>query len=343
MRLHLLGLPLLSLLALGACGGTNNDNATQAADQGSSGATDMAKVDEDQGNTSAQDMMNTSLPDMPSTTPDMTTGTPDDMGSPPDEGGMCVDVMVYQDGDGDGYGDGGEMVACLAPGDDAPDGFARQMGDCQDSDPLSYTGAEGVCNDNVDDDCDGKDEVCPASQPNQMSVPDWDCTGQPPANVYAWSRFDDGGGYFKDGGCFVFFEGKKDVFYSQRVNINPASDDCGSNGCVCPSMGGWPSYDRRLYAFTTSGAPDDCDEIALVDHAGEEQPVSNECRKYLYQLHRYDIPYSHVASSLDTLERRLNSFSTVEIACLEDAPHMNLPFKSLLVMAIERNDGFQKQ
>ncbi len=269
-----------------------------------------------------------------------------DTGSTPDAADpdtSCVDVSVYADGDGDGFGTGDASIQCL-PGGQPTEGFALRAGDCNDSDPLQFQGSEGVCNDNVDDDCNGADEVCPESRPDQVTIPDWDCTGDPPESVYAWARFDDGGEYFAAGGCFMFFEGGKDVFYSSRVNLeraNPCPDEL--YGCTCPSLGSSPSFDRRLYAFTLAGDVEGCEEIELVDHAGEEQPVSNDCRKYLYQLHRYDIDYSHVATTVDALERRLAAFPTVEIACLRDAPHRALPFASLLTTSIERNPNFVKK
>ena len=273
-----------------------------------------------------------------------------DLGSPsadmpPDASApQCEEVTVYEDRDKDGYGTEVSKELCLTEDEAPPEEYSRLTGDCRDDDPLAHEMAEGICDDYVDDDCDGEDEACPASQPDEMLVPTWDCTGAPPENVYAWAQFEDGGDHFKAGACFVFFEGKKDVFYAQRVGVEPlqACQDK-THGCVCPSLNGWKSYDRRLYAFTTRGEPGACETIALTDHAGEEQPVSNTCRKYLYQLHRYDIPYSHVASSLGALERRLGEFSTVEIACLEDAPHQNLPFASLLTTSIERNEQFIKR
>ncbi len=71
--------------------------------------------------------------------------------------------------------------------------------------------------------------------------------------------------------------------------------------------------------------------------------MSNSCRKYLYQLHDYDIAYSHVATTVDALERRLSAFPSVEIACLRDAPHRTLPFASLLTADIQRNPDFVKK
>ena len=149
--------------------------------------------------------------------------------------------------------------------------------------------------------------------------------------------------YFQPGACFLFFEGTPGEFYVERKNVARVSDDPGCeaiNGCTCPSLGGWPSYDRRLYAFT-KGTADPCAEVSIQDHGGEDQPVSSACRKYLYQLHFYDIDVSFFAHDQATVERRLALFPTVEIACAEDRPHANLPFQSLLEAEIQRNPGFQ--
>ncbi len=176
-----------------------------------------------------------------------------------------------------------------------------------------------------------------------MNVPEWECAGAPPSNVVAWARFDNGGGYFRDGGCFFFFEGAPGEFYSKRrIERSNTSPTCDSyNGCTCPSLNGWPAYDRRMYAFTLTGEVGDCPQISIRDHGGEQQPVSNACRKYLYQMHQYNIPFSFVASSLEALQRRLALQPRVEIACVEDAPHRNLPFQSLLTAPIEFNPSYQ--
>jgi len=268
---------------------------------------------------------------------------------PPDKARACVDTVVCKDGAGDASGIAEDtMTVCLRPGEQPPDGYATMAGDCNDADPLQYAGAAGVCGDNVDDDCDEMDEACPetlpADQPGMQGDLVWDCQGTPPDFVYAFARMTDGGEYFKNQGCFVFYETSKDAFFVQRANIERLNPCPGERyGCTCPSLNGWSSFDRRLYAFTLQGTPDECAELALIDHAGEEQPVSNACRKYLYQMHRYDIPYSYIASSEAELDRRLELYSTVEIACMADNPHRNLPFASLVTMQIERNPGFKKK
>ena len=61
----------------------------------------------------------------------------------------CADV------DGDGYGAGAD---CLGP-------------DCNDADPEINPAADDVCENNIDEDCSGSDDDCPA--PN--CADDWDC------------------------------------------------------------------------------------------------------------------------------------------------------------------------
>ncbi len=258
---------------------------------------------------------------------------------------MCVDTDVYPDRDADGFGvDAGAESRCLEV-DDTPAGFARRSGDCRPRDTWANPDAAEICGDWVDDDCDGRDAPCPESQP-AVGVPDWRCEDDaPPPSVYAYARFDDGGGYFRDRGCFVFFEGLPGEFYVKRA-LDRASDAprcLQANGCTCPSLNGWPSYDRRLYAFTLAGDVADCAPIEIIDHGGETQPVSNDCRKYLYQLHFYDIPYSFVAAGRETLDRRLDLFPTVEVACAADTPHANLPYQSLLTAPIVRNPAYAPQ
>ncbi len=277
---------------------------------------------------------------------DEDTSSPDDTGSAsPDTGPStnnadCVDGDFYVDSDGDGRGAGDLTTACAIPGQD-PEGYARLAGDCNDSDPLQFQGSEGVCNDFVDDDCDGVDEVCPESRPDQVAVPNWDCNGDAPESVFAWARFADGGGFLKDGACFVYFEGAKDVFYSTRVGVEGAEDCSNPNGCICPG-GGSTGYDQRLYAFNLSGTPGACDEIAHTNSQGMDQAASNSCRKYLYQLHQFDIAYSHVATTTEALERRLTAFPTVEVACVADLT-FSFPFSSLLTAEVQLNSGFVKK
>ncbi|MCK6502961.1 putative metal-binding motif-containing protein [Myxococcota bacterium] len=55
----------------------------------------------------------------------------------------------FADADGDRYGAGTAVMACVAPAD-----HVATAGDCDDADPTVYPGAEELCN-GEDDDCDG--------------------------------------------------------------------------------------------------------------------------------------------------------------------------------------------
>ncbi len=60
-----------------------------------------------------------------------------------------VFLNYYRDADGDGYGDGREILqAC-----EAPDGYVLDNSDCDDSRDDAYPAAEELCN-GLDDDCD---------------------------------------------------------------------------------------------------------------------------------------------------------------------------------------------
>lgn len=62
----------------------------------------------------------------------------------------------YRDGDGDGYGDPGNILA----GCDEPPGYVGNAEDCNDDEATDYPGAAELC-DEVDNDCDGRlDETC---------------------------------------------------------------------------------------------------------------------------------------------------------------------------------------
>ena len=251
----------------------------------------------------------------------------------------CQDTTIYADADGDGQAPDGAMTktVCLKSGEAAEAGYARETGDCDDSDPLQFTGSDGICGDYVDDDCDASDEACPESQPAQLDIPDWDCTGTPPANVVAYAQVGEQK-YFSADSCFFFFEASKDLFYVRLKGFERQSACTTGNGC-CAEYGG---YDNRMYAFTCSDA-DPCEDITISESGGG-QPVSNTCRKYLFQMNATgDNAYSFVAYSIDTLRERLEAFDTIEVACVRDTTLSStaFPFGTLLTTPLMTNESYQ--
>jgi hypothetical protein len=79
-----------------------------------------------------------------------------------DEG---VGTTWYRDADGDGYGSSGSTtLACSRP-----TGYTATAGDCDDWTSVAHPGYPEICNDAIDNDCDGKEDelvcTCTSSYP----------------------------------------------------------------------------------------------------------------------------------------------------------------------------------
>ena len=70
--------------------------------------------------------------------------------------GRSPETVWYQDADLDGYGDmDSTLQSCLAPA-----GFVANSEDCDDASELNSPEADEVCNDDVDNNCDGVADAC---------------------------------------------------------------------------------------------------------------------------------------------------------------------------------------
>lgn len=71
-----------------------------------------------------------------------------------DQGGDCTMRAVYVDADKDGYGAGQAQMKCVV-GDNAPDGFSLEDGDCDDDNDRRAPGELEYCDD-VDNNCNNE-------------------------------------------------------------------------------------------------------------------------------------------------------------------------------------------
>ena len=117
-----------------------------------------------------------------------------------DDPGATGKTTYYADADGDGYGDSAAPTQlCLVVGIEGW-GYVPGPDDCDDTDPAVNPGAEEVCEDGVDQDCDSTDTTCVAifetNFGDQVGTSPYTCTASPfgRSDGASASVFDDGAG-----------------------------------------------------------------------------------------------------------------------------------------------------
>jgi len=133
-----------------------------------------------------------------------------------------VTQCIYCDRDQDGYHYNPDP-SCNLPGQD-----------CNDDDPTIYPGAPEICNDGIDQDCDGLDEICPipedkivvtgasnisaASSGHDFYTILYDASGNE-----IWNRRQDEGGF--DRGFAVAVDSAKNIIVAGASNAGSTFDD----------------------------------------------------------------------------------------------------------------------
>ncbi len=88
-------------------------------------------------------------------------------------------MTYYRDADNDGYGDAADSVQAIV----CPEGYVSDATDCDDTDAGVNPGADDLCGDGIDQDCDGEDERCPVTTPTWYRDADGDGYGNPDVSI----------------------------------------------------------------------------------------------------------------------------------------------------------------
>ena len=153
----------------------------------------------------------------------------------------CDDSFVsYDDQDGDGFGFG-EFAAC---------GLSDNNLDCADGDNLIFPGAPEICDNQIDEDCDGSDQVCINGG----------CTDELACNFNATATENDGSCFYPeadfldcDGNCV------------SDTDLDGICDELEIGGCMDPSACNYNEFatDEGICTYpqaeTCNGLDDDCD------------------------------------------------------------------------------------
>lgn len=188
----------------------------------------------------------------------------DDTDSGDEAGPPCVASTWYYDADGDGFGVVERALEACA----APDGYAREAGDCDDISDAVSPGAKDTCGDGIDADCDGQDPACGLAESGPVGGPllvgavagdaagsslavagDVDGDGWPDLLVGAPKRGAGGGGFYVASGPVTGAVSLDDVQYVHEGSF--------TSGALGTSLAGLGDVNGDGFDDIAVGAPFD--------------------------------------------------------------------------------------
>jgi len=199
-----------------------------------------------------------------------------DCDSSTDEG---VESFFYEDGDGDGYGEPGNVdEAC-----EAPDGYVSNNDDCDDDDAATSPAAYEICDD-VDNNCDGDIDESTAIDATTWyidsdgddygdSSTSQDSCDQPSGYVTDDTDCDDSDGDVNPGATEIWYDGT-DSDCDGKSDYDADGDGYDSDeysGDDCDDTDASAYADCELYTFTSH-------TFTTCDAEGAEGPTLSDCR-----------------------------------------------------------------
>ncbi|MBI2339845.1 MAG: FG-GAP repeat protein [Deltaproteobacteria bacterium] len=149
----------------------------------------------------------------------------------------------YADADADGYGDPASSTAAC----DEPSGYVADSTDCDDAEPLANPGETEVCDDFIDNDCDGTDNGCSLSGTISLSSADAKLIGEAASD---WA------GYSVSGAGDVDGDGLGDILVGARGNDAGGASDAGAAYLVLGPVSGTGSLSTASAKLTGETAYD---------------------------------------------------------------------------------------
>lgn len=201
------------------------------------------------------------------------------------------------------------LIASCAEGG-APTGDAGEL-----SGDACENQSDDFCADRIDDDCDGIDEGCPATQPVD-AAPGFDCSGPPPSSVLAFATT--AANDQVERACVFVYQGASGAFYV-AVDVDDGPEPRGPQGVNT----GLCQYDTsaRRHVFLTTSPVEDCAPVVYTypDQVAN-QLLSTDCRRMVRNIQSDDPNFfpdvQFLPGDLATQEARLARFDTAEVACL---------------------------